>query len=330
MKRTIVTCIISVFFFSYSLAALPVTTVNFDESMSRNIGYDVQFAEKNDDWKIFKGLYESYRKEISSNRYSYSTTDVFQLIKKKLLPTSAFYKIPRFIHFIWLGSPLPERCKPLVESWKKMHPEWTVKVWTEADLDQFNLKNKEAFDKATNYGEKSDIWRYEILYRFGGVYVDTDFECLRPFDAIHQTCDLYAGASYGKEAILYNGLIGSIPNHPIIKACIDSIKVGPGDNNSGRIIQTTGPIHFTNCFLSLANTLQGKLVPFPVTFFYPFPNINRFDTQNHELIKQKWLCPESYALHYWATSWVKEETPEKKESKTTRERKRLHYQKVLK
>jgi mannosyltransferase OCH1-like enzyme len=41
-----------------------------------------------------------------------------------------------------------------------------------------------AFDRASNFGEKSDIWRYEILFRLGGVYVDTDFECVRPFDSL--------------------------------------------------------------------------------------------------------------------------------------------------
>ena len=35
-------------------------------------------------------------------------------------------------------------------------------------------------------GEKSDIFRYEILYRFGGVYVDTDFECIKPFECFAQ------------------------------------------------------------------------------------------------------------------------------------------------
>jgi Glycosyltransferase sugar-binding region containing DXD motif len=40
------------------------------------------------------------------------------------------------------------------------------------------MKNKEAFLSAYNYGMKSDILRYEILHSYGGVYIDTDYECV--------------------------------------------------------------------------------------------------------------------------------------------------------
>ena len=46
------------------------------------------------------------------------------------------------------------------------------------DLAGFDMKNKLAFSQASNWGMKSDILRYEILMKYGGVYVDTDYECL--------------------------------------------------------------------------------------------------------------------------------------------------------
>lgn len=47
---------------------------------------------------------------------------------------------------------------------------------------------QKAFDAAKNYGEKSDILRYEILFVYGGVYADVDVECLQPFDALAEVC----------------------------------------------------------------------------------------------------------------------------------------------
>ena len=40
------------------------------------------------------------------------------------------------------------------------------------------MKNNFAFSQASNWGMKSDIFRYEILMKYGGVYIDTDYECL--------------------------------------------------------------------------------------------------------------------------------------------------------
>lgn len=58
----------------------------------------------------------------------------------------------------------------------------------------FKLKNVEALKCAKNYGEKSDILRYEILCQFGGIYVDCDFECLKSFDGLLM-CRFFTGFS---------------------------------------------------------------------------------------------------------------------------------------
>lgn len=257
--------------------------VPFDQSMRHNHNYSVRFGKKSPTWCLYRELYNAF-------------------IAKNVQPDDP-YVIPPLIHMVWLGSPLPERCKEMLESWKKFHPTWMVKLWTDADVEAFKLENLRAFKAAKNYGEKSDIWRYEILYRFGGLYVDTDFECLRPFDQIHKSCELFAGIAYTTNPLLYNGMIGVVPRHPIIRMCIDTIKRGPGDQNNDKIMQRTGPDHFTRCFNALAHAYIGKIVPFPPTFFYSFPNNQRWE-KNHKKIKKLWVKPESMALHYWATSWV--------------------------
>lgn len=103
-------------------------------------------------------------------------------------------RIPLKIHQIWIGpNPLPERYRWMMETWRTMHPAWEYKLWTNDDLENFPFINREAFDSASNWGMKADIWRYEILYYYGGVYVDLDFESIKAFDALNYTYDFYAG-----------------------------------------------------------------------------------------------------------------------------------------
>lgn len=56
------------------------------------------------------------------------------------------------------------------------------RLWTSETVAKLKLYNQEAFDHASNYGEQSDILRYELLYLYGGVYVDTDMQAVRPLD----------------------------------------------------------------------------------------------------------------------------------------------------
>ncbi|KAF0698402.1 Aste57867_10970 [Aphanomyces stellatus] len=135
--------------------------------------------------------------------------------------------IPKRIHQIWLGPAPLDAFREWMKSWGALHPDWEYTLWTERDLGQWTLTNQMAFDAATNYGEKSDIWRYEILERHGGVYVDIDFECLRPLDAMHEHdgCSFYAGLSNTNTVEVNNALIGVVPHHPILQALIASITV---------------------------------------------------------------------------------------------------------
>ena len=157
------------------------------------------------------------------------------------------YRIPKVIHLIWIGSPLPDRCIKLMESWKLNHPDWAITVWTDAEVDDFNMTNIKAFNEAINKGQKSDIWRYEILYRFGGLYIDTDFECLKSFDDLHKSCDFYAGCISSSYTAVLNGIIGSKMGHPILSACIERLRITQGDRNDfTKILKETGPDFFSN------------------------------------------------------------------------------------
>lgn len=178
------------------------------------------------------------------------------------------YLIPRHIHFINLDGHLSAESERLIQTWKAVHPAWKVKVWTADDLGSFVFLNKKAFQNARTPEEKSQILRYEILYREGGLFVDTNFECLRPFDIIHKSSEFYAGiASTSTPTVLSNSLVGCVAHHPIIRACI--LAAG---SESNRITANSGSAIFTKCFQRGASMLYGKAVPFPVAFFHAKPN----------------------------------------------------------
>jgi hypothetical protein len=85
------------------------------------------------------------------------------------------------------------------------------------------------YEKSDNWGEKSDLLRFEILSHEGGVYVDHDANCLQPFDGMHKGYDFYCGLEpphpeFAGHAITTGiGVLGSSPNHPILVQIMDKI-----------------------------------------------------------------------------------------------------------
>ncbi|HZW61712.1 MAG TPA: glycosyltransferase [Candidatus Babeliales bacterium] len=209
--------------------------------------------------------------------------------------------IPRIIHQIWLGSKLPDQYKKFQRSWKKLHPDWEYRLWTDDDVESFGLVNKEAFDKARNYGEKANIFRYEILFRYGGLYIDTDFECLKSFEILNQQYEFYTGlVTLNRKTLINNGLIGSVPQHPILKACIDNIKNKKVFGNGRGQFNKNGTIFFGYTVIETCQNKQldvSKIFIAPPTYFYPWPG------PEYKKPLNEYILDSSFAIHYWDCSW---------------------------
>ncbi len=211
--------------------------------------------------------------------------------------------IPKIIHQIWLGSELPDRYKRLCETWKAKHPAWQHILWTDKEAAALTMSNRSLYESMKNYGAKADILRYEILYQYGGLYVDTDFECLKPFDQLHHRFDFFCGLSYIQKGLIegLNGLIAAAPHHPVMQHCLKFLKKAAVVHGWDAIVDTTGPRMLMRAILktSLRKLTMGTILP--GLFFYPLSFEDRH--KDFSYIK-KTITPETFAIHYWDTSWT--------------------------
>lgn len=216
--------------------------------------------------------------------------------------------IPKKIHQIWLGGKFPDKYKRIRDTWMAKNPDWEYRLWTDDDIDDFKLENIDKYNTIANLGSRSDIFRYEILYRYGGLYIDTDFECLSSFNDLTYL-DFFAGTGHVGIPEVYNGLIACRPWHPLMRKLIDDIKVVK-TNNFDQIISLTGPKYFSdNLFEYIKEHPGDKVVIFPTTFFYAFPAVYRqlvrTDNLQSQEIVNKFNTDKSHCVHLWYTSWQK-------------------------
>jgi mannosyltransferase OCH1-like enzyme len=156
--------------------------------------------------------------------------------------------IPRRLHFVWVGPPMPEHLQANVECWERLHPDWEVKVWGEEDLRWMKLRPY--FDIAEKLVPKdavgqfrADLARYEILYRWGGFYADVDTYPLKPIDAALRGKREFAAA----EDVNYvgNTYLGAVPRHEVFEDVIKSLPNSIGVNQGKRPCISTGPQFLT-------------------------------------------------------------------------------------
>jgi mannosyltransferase OCH1-like enzyme len=236
-------------------------------------------------WQLLAELYDkNYQPSITSNLDDYTYT----------------HKIPKRIHQIWLGSEFPEGYKEWADSWKQLNPDYEYRLWTDADVDELKLPNLKAYKTITNPGPRSDILRYHILNKYGGIYIDTDFECLKSFDDLSYL-EFYTSVGYPSSIEVYPGLMACTPGHPIIKKLVSEIdKVNRQTIVNKGILNTTSSYLFTRIFFEMVKEYQKGIVAFPPDYFYPYPNnFKGF----REINGRSFIKDCSYAIHYWEQSW---------------------------
>ena len=132
-------------------------------------------------------------------------------------------EIPKILHLIWIGTKeQPKDITSWIYKFKEKNPDWKVKVWGNEDIKNLNLVNINEFNKMKMMAGKADIARYEILYRFGGMYLDADTLYLEnPVNPNFFKKSL--NMTHEENGLIMNGWFTCIKNHPFLKLAIDMI-----------------------------------------------------------------------------------------------------------
>ena len=90
--------------------------------------------------------------------------------------------IPKIIHQIWIGPKTPPN--NLMDTWKNKHEKegFEYILWTEKEMKKrgFVSQLRNRLNEMQEFAGKADILRWEILYEYGGIYIDADSFCLEP------------------------------------------------------------------------------------------------------------------------------------------------------
>lgn len=191
--------------------------------------------------------------------------------------------IPKIIHYIWVGSQIPDNIVKQIEKNSQFFSEYTTKIWTEKNMPPLNAFAQKAYEDK-KWAFVSDYLRFYILYHEGGIYLDTDMDVLKPLDNLLGKTFFSGWNRRGRE--VYAGIIGTIKKHSYIKDILEAYE----EIESGRY--PTSPEIMTQCYEKYED--KEYLFILDSRYFYPLLDGER---ANEELLK------DAYTNHLWHESW---------------------------
>ena len=136
--------------------------------------------------------------------------------------------IPRILHVVWFGpDPAPQAW---IDTWREKHPRWRHELWNETRIAALGLENEDQWLSLVRRGiwdAASDVARIEVLYRFGGVYVDADSVCLAPLDDapfLRSTFFATEEIQPNGKPFVTNAFMGCVPRSDLARRYIDHIR----------------------------------------------------------------------------------------------------------
>lgn len=209
--------------------------------------------------------------------------------------------IPKIIHYCWISNneniELPKIVKECIISWKNILPDYEIKKW---DQNNFDIKKvtftKEAFENK-KYAFVSDYIRLYALYKYGGIYLDTDVKVLKSLDGILSN-KLVLG--FEDKQTIATCLIASEPKNPIIGELLKLYNAKSFVKKNGDLDMTPNTILMTNILkkynIKIDGTLQERegLKVYPIEYFCP---MNGYTGECH-------ITSNSYAIHLFNGSWL--------------------------
>lgn len=208
--------------------------------------------------------------------------------------------IDKKIHYCWFGGKeLPKEAKKCIKSWQTNCPEYEIVEWNEKNYDV----NKNAY---TKYCYENKLWafltdyvRLDVIYEFGGIYLDTDVELIKSLDDLLKNKCFMGMEQPGKVA---TGLgFGAVKKHKFIKENKEYYENSNFLDVNGKWIKKTCVEITTNLLkkqgLKKENNIQliNNVKIYPTDYFCPIKlGTNKIN-----------ITSNTFSIHHYSASWYK-------------------------
>ncbi|MBV8615616.1 MAG: hypothetical protein JOY66_17875 [Acetobacteraceae bacterium] len=210
--------------------------------------------------------------------------------------------IPKRLHYVWVGGPLPDLQRAYIESWRQTNPDYEVVGWNESNID-FSVPMIRAAFQERKWAKVADIVRLMAVAEQGGIYFDTDFKVLKSLEPTRRHACFFAFQEPDASPDwVANGVFGAEPGHRFVHKALERLlskrRVPLGLERP----TSFGPKLITQLLreeglatYSPDGVQVGDVFVYPTPVFFPFTWRERFDPSC--------IGEATLAVHFWEKSW---------------------------
>lgn len=205
--------------------------------------------------------------------------------------------IPKTIHYCWFGkNPKPPLIVKCMDSWKKVLPEYEIIEWNEDNFDVTeNRYVKEAYENR-KWAFVTDYVRLKVLYEYGGIYLDSDVEVLKPIDEFLSD-ECFSG--FESKDTVPTAIMGSTKGAAFMKELLTYY-------DDKAFVKPDGSFDMTANTITITNMCKCRGLK---------PNGKKQTINGFTLYPQRYFCPNSparifnkkpigaYTIHHSMGSW---------------------------
>ncbi len=208
--------------------------------------------------------------------------------------------IPKLLHYCWFGeNEIPAKEQKCIASWKKILPDFEIKLWNEKTFDVNICKYCSEAYKTKNYAFVSDYVRAYVLYKYGGIYLDTDVELFEGFRELFLE-ETKGFVGFERKSFIGTAVIAALPGNNTIQSLLEYYNSRSFLDKSGRsnIIANTSIL--TDILVKKGLVLGGQqqnldgLKIFDRESFYP----KKLEDGSFK------ITDKTLAVHRFSNSWL--------------------------
>ncbi len=206
--------------------------------------------------------------------------------------------IPKTIHYCWFGrGQMPKLAEKCMASWHKYCPDYEFVLWNEDTFDISSVPYvKEAYENR-KFAFVTDYVRLYAMVEYGGIYMDTDVEVLKPLD---EYLKHRAFSGFESSADIPTGIMASEKDFPLYQEFLEYYVDRHFVREDGSLDTTTNVKIMTNICKSKGLVQNGKEQCIEGWMLYPSEVFCPLNNATGEL-----ECTKNTAtIHWFAKSWI--------------------------
>lgn len=211
-------------------------------------------------------------------------------------------QIPKVIHYMWLGKKeLPKFLIDCMDSWKKFCPEYEIVQWNETN---YNVNKHPYMERAyaqKAYGFVPDYARLDILYHYGGFYLDTDVQLIKSLNDLR-----YQEAFCGVEkwqTLNFGGGSGAVKGNADVLKFLKAREKIRFLNSDGTENRTTCGYYDTLTAIKYGYQINGQIQKIGSMNIYPSEYFHPYDYMSGHVE----ITTNTFSIHRFNGGWLSPE-----------------------